>query len=71
MGQLASGLNFFDDSGRSPPVDLKPLFPHFSLRYRTKTSASGMTMTPLVYLMTMPSYDSTESQAASCMHFQC
>ncbi len=48
--QSASRLNFYDDSG------LKHLFRHFSLRWQTKTSASGMTVTPLVYLMTMPSY---------------
>ncbi len=40
----------------APQSDLKHLFRHFPLRQRTKTSAIGMTMTLLVYLMTMPSY---------------
>jgi len=50
-GQSASGLNFYDQ---------KPLFRHFSVRSWTKNSASGMTMTPLVYLMRMPSYGFTD-----------
>jgi hypothetical protein len=48
--------NFFvDDDSRLSAIGLKA-FRHFSLRWRSKTSASGMTMTPLVYLMMMPEY---------------
>jgi hypothetical protein len=43
-------------------VQKKPLFRHFPLLLRTKTSAIGMTMTPLVYFTTMPSYDILTTQ---------
>jgi hypothetical protein len=32
MGQFASKLNFYDNSGRSPLADWKPLLRHFSLQ---------------------------------------
>ncbi len=31
LGRSASGQSFYDDSGRSPLADLKPLFRNFSL----------------------------------------
>jgi hypothetical protein len=31
LGQSARGMNFYDDSGRSPLADKKPLFRHFPL----------------------------------------
>jgi hypothetical protein len=35
----------------------KPLFRNFSVRYRTKTSTGKMAMTPLFYVMAVPSYN--------------
>jgi hypothetical protein len=52
LSQSASGLNFYDNTGSASEQSAIG-----AVRQRSKTSASGITMTPLVYLMMMPSYD--------------
>ncbi len=42
LGQSASGLNFYDDSGRSTLADKKLLFRHFSLRQRDDDDAASL-----------------------------
>jgi hypothetical protein len=42
FGQSASGLNFYDDSGRSLLADKKLLFRHFSLRQRDDDDAASL-----------------------------
>ncbi len=50
-GQSDSGLCFHVAGGCNPLAKWKPSFHNFSFRQRTKTSDSGMTLPPLICLM--------------------
>jgi hypothetical protein len=52
----ASGRNCYVDRGSRPIAGKALHLRNFSVRYRTKTFAGGISVTPLFYLFTMPSY---------------